>query len=65
MEVFNEKVVAQLEHYGKHDTARFVFLFTRMWKILNIKSPEAGKHLNDPDREKIESKTDSRLDFLL
>ena len=65
MNVFNEKVVAQLEHYGKHDTARFVFLFTRMWKILNIKSPEAGKHLNDPDREKIESKTDSRLDFLL
>ena len=36
-----------------------------MQKILNIKSPEAGKHLNDPDREKIESKTDPRLDFLL
>ena len=65
MNVFNEKVIAQLEHYDKHDTARFVFLCTRMWKILNIKSPEAGKRLNDPDRDQIESKTDPRLDFLL
>ena len=65
MNGFSEKVIAQLEYYNKHDTARFVFLCTRMWKILNIKSPEAGEHLNNPDRGKIEYKTDPRLDFLL
>ena len=65
MNIFNEKVVAQLEHHGRNDTARFVSLITRMWKVLNIKSPEAGKHLNDPDREKFESKLDQRLDFLV
>ena len=65
MNIFNEKVISQLEHYGKYDTARFVSLFSRMWKMLNIKSPEAGKRLNDPDREKFASKTDPRIDFLL
>ena len=64
MNVFNEKVIAQLEHYDKHDTTRF-FLCTRMWKILHIKSPEDGKHLNDSGKNKIEFKTDPRLDFLL
>lgn len=65
MNVFKEKFIAQLEHHDKHDTALFVFLCTRMWKILNIKSPEDGKHLNDSDRNKIESKMDLKLDFLL
>ena len=59
MNIFNEKTV------GKKDTARFVSLFTRIWNILNIKSPQAGKHLNDTDREKFESKRNPRLTFLL
>ena len=32
---------------------------------MNIKSPQAGKHLNDSDRERFVSKTDPRLDFLI
>lgn len=36
-----------------------------MWKILKIKSPEAGKYLNEPDRIKIESKAEPRRDVLL
>ena len=65
MNVFNEKTISQLQSYGKNDTAKFVSLCTKMWKILNIKSPQAGKHLNDPDREKFVSKTDPRLEFLI
>ena len=63
--VFNEKIVALLKMNGMHDTATFVELVTRMWKILNIKSPDAAKQLNDPDREKFTSVDDPRLDFLL
>ena len=47
MNLFNENVISHLEHYDKHGTARFVFLCTRMWKRLNIKSPKTGKRLND------------------
>ena len=63
--VFNEKTAACLEPYDKKDTARFVSLVTRMWNMLNVKSPEAGRRLNDPDREQLFSDSDSRLDFLL
>ena len=65
MNVFNEKFIAQLEHYDKHDMVQFVFLCTRIWKILNIKSIEAWKHSNDHGRDKIESKMDETLYFLL
>ena len=33
--------------------------------IFNIKSPSAGRHLNDKDREKICEPDDPRLEFLL
>ena len=63
--VFNEKTAACLERYDKKDTARFVSLVTRMWNMLNVKIPEAGRRLNDPDREQFFSDSGSRLDFLL
>ena len=63
--VFNEKTVACLERNDRKDTARFVSLITRMWDMLNVKSPEAGRRLNDPDRKQFLSDSDSRLDFLL
>ena len=40
----------QLVH-GRNETARFVEIVTRMWKILNIKTPDAGHNLNDKDRK--------------
>ena len=36
-----------------------------MWKILNIKIPDAGRNLNDGDREKFTTTDDPRLEFLL
>ena len=64
MNVFNGKVIAEFRH-EKHDTTRLVFPCTRLRIISNTNSPEAGEHLNDPDRNKFEFKTDPRLDFLL
>ena len=63
--VFNEKIVARVKLNGMSDTALFVELVTRMWKILNIKSPDAARNLNAVDREKFTSEEDPRLDFLL
>ena len=63
---FNEKTVAKLkEKIEMAGTYKFVQLVTRMWNILNTKSPESAKRLNDPDREKFVDGQDSRLAFLL
>ena len=65
MNIFNEKTIACLRRHGRHETAHFVELVTRMWKILNIKSPDAGRDLNDGDRETFTITDDPRLEFLL
>ena len=46
-------------------TYTFVKVVTRMWNILNIRSPDTAKRMNDPDREKFTDPKDPRLDFLL
>ena len=60
-----KKTVACLKINGRADTALFVELVTRMWKMLNINKPDSVQNLNDPDREKFSTVDDSRLDFLL
>ena len=37
---------------------------TQMWNILNARSPEAGKQLNDKGRMPFEDENDERLTFL-
>ena len=50
--VFNEKTVAALEGKpGMEGTYIFVKQVTPMWNILNIRSCESAKCLNDPDPE--------------
>ena len=63
--IFNEKTIACLRRHGRNETARFVEIVTRMRKILNIKSPDAGRNLNDKDREKIAATDDPRLEFVI
>ena len=36
-----------------------------MWNILNVKSPDVGVRLNDPDRYTMSDANDSRLQYLL
>ena len=64
--IFNEKTVAKLEgRSGMEGTHIFVKLVTRMWNILNIRSCDTARRLNDPDREKFTDPNDPRLNFLL
>ena len=65
MNIFNKKTIACLRHHARHETTHFVELVTRMWKILHIKSPNAGRNLNDGDREILTTTDDPRLEFLL
>ena len=59
--VFNEKTVAVLS--GK-TTQVMVQNVTKMWHILNVKTPSAGKRLNDDDRYPIVDENDERLKYL-
>jgi hypothetical protein len=63
--VFNEKTVYALKQDGSLETATVLDHFTRLWKILNIKTTVAHLHLNDPDRKQLEDKKDSRFSFLI
>ena len=65
MNVFNEKTVAVLKESDKTGTTIFVELVTRLINILNVKSPDVGYRLNDPDRKVFEDIDDNRFDFLL
>ena len=62
--VFNQKTVVALRRRGKLGTASFVAHVTKMWEILNIKSPREARKLNDPNRKKFDDVDDPRLDYL-
>ena len=64
LNIFNEKTVAALRLEGREETARFIELVTCMWNMLNIKSVNAGKRLNDPGRCAFTSSDDERFLFL-
>lgn len=63
--VFDDKIVAALRHSNFSETANFLDLFIRCWKMLNIKDKKASIKLNDSDRQPFYSIEDDRLDFLL
>ena len=63
--IFNEKTCAALiGKEGEEGTLKFVQLVTKMWNILNIRSPDISYRLNDPNRRKFTDPSDPRLDFL-
>ena len=64
LQVFNEKTVAALEIQGSMETARFIQLVLRMWKILNIKSPDKWYMPYDEDRKPFKNIDDQRLAFI-
>lgn len=64
LNIFNEKTIAALKKKKYYDTATFIERITQMWHILNVKSPNEGRNLNDPNRYPIENPNDERLIFL-
>jgi len=66
--VFNEKTVAALEFYNKPgflETASLLEKVTKVWKILNVKSPSIGKAKRDIFKDPIRHSDDWKLDHLL
>ena len=61
MNIFNEKTVTALGIENYNDTKVFVEAVTRLWHIVNVKTPHDGVRLNDKDREPIKIVTDERL----
>ena len=62
--IFKEKTVAALEELNLVGTAIFDKMVTKMWNIINIKSPHAAFRKNDPDRNPFRDKSDDRLQYL-
>ena len=63
--VFNEKTCIVLAQNNMKGTHTFVRNVTRMWNILNIKSPTVGIRINDDDRQPFIDSNDERLTFLV
>ena len=71
LNIFNErsfsaatKTVAALKLRKCDDTALFVEHVTKMWNMLNIKTPHDGTKLNNDDRYPFISEGDCRFDYL-
>ena len=63
-DIFNDKTVAAFEKRNLVDAAIFVKMVTRMWNMINIKSPHTGYRTNDPDRNPFCDKSDERLVYI-
>ena len=50
--------------HGNVETSMFLVLVTKVWNILNIKYPDAGKNLNEENWMKFEATDDPRLNYL-
>ena len=64
LNVFNEKTIAVLKEKKFDGTVLFVEQITKMWQIINVKSPYAGANLNNPNRYPIDNLCDEWLNFL-
>ena len=62
--VFNKETVVALQLYGHKETATFVDEVTKLWNFINVKSTDAGRNLNDPNREPFTSTDDQRFQFM-
>ena len=56
--------MAELTSHGYTDTATFIEHATRLWNCLNVKTTDAGRNLNDSNREPFRSLEDERLKFI-
>ena len=59
-----QETAVALRKRGKSGTASFVADVTKMWEILNVKSPREATKLNDPNRAKLADVQDPRLNYL-
>ena len=62
--VFNGKTVTSLTNHGYTETTAFVDHVTRLWNCLNMKTKDAGRNLNDGNREPFKSLDDDRFKFI-
>lgn len=70
LKVFCDETVAALECHSQLDsnsvsgTVKFLKIFIKMWKIMNVKGVSEANRMRDPLREVIRSMDDERLLFL-
>ena len=63
LNVFDDKVATRLIQLNHNQTAIFLQRVIRMWKILNVKSHDKGRNLQDIDQRPIFNKEDARLEY--
>jgi hypothetical protein len=70
LKVFDERTAVALVHFGRSSKTdlsgynEFISLIVKLWKILNVKSPDKGAFKRDQDSFPIKELNDSRLTFL-
>ena len=53
-----------LFQYGYNDTVTFVNSVTKLWNCLNVKSLDAGRNLNDPNRKPFRESDNERFNYI-
>jgi len=70
LKIFDEKNVSALAEFGKRyqadvtGTQNFLVTILQFWKLMNVKNPLKGRHLNDSFCEPIRSVNDEKLHWL-
>ena len=65
---FDEKMIAALNIQNNDEvngTAEFMFIILKWWKIMNVRTPNTGYHLQDPFRNPITSMECNNVQYLL
>ena len=70
LKIFDDKNVSALSEFGKRyqadvsGTQNFLVTILQFWKLMNVKNPLKGRHLNDSFCEPIRSLNDEKLHWL-
>ena len=65
MSLLHESTINARRVYGYSETATVLQLFAKLWSILNMSTPDIGKHKRDITRDPVRSADDWKLQFLL
>ena len=64
MSIFCDLTAATLKFHKKNETAKFIDIILKYWKVLNVKTPHLGKQKRDFCRDPVNNVNDWKIQYL-